>query len=83
MSFQTQTFATPFYSVSSFPFLSFPLGTVAIVTGHHLSHGCNEDNIRNDNHTEFKREFASLLTYGGFTVIIEEQRCFASTTKKA
>jgi hypothetical protein len=53
------------------------------ITGHHLSHGCNEDNIRNDNHTEFKREFASLLTYGGFTVIIEEQRCFASTTKKA
>jgi hypothetical protein len=47
-------------------------------TSHHLSNGCNEDNIRNDNHTELKHEFASLLNYGGFAVIIEEQRCFAS-----
>ena len=48
------------------------------VTGHHLSHGCKESNIRTENHDELKREISCLLSYGGFAVVMEEQRCFTS-----
>ena len=51
------------------------------LTGHHLSHGCKESNIRTENHDELKREISSLLSYGGFAVIIEEQRCFNSVSE--
>jgi hypothetical protein len=51
------------------------------LTGHHLSHGCRESNIRTENHDELKREISSLLSYGGFAVMIEEQHCFASISE--
>ena len=48
------------------------------IYGHHFSHGCREDGLRNNNHDELKREFLQLLTYSGFTVKVEEIGCFAA-----